>query len=94
MTRINPPKWRVGRYVLNEYEVRCLMTDVCLGKKPAGIKITDENGKIAEILPDGRLTDKLKGFYFAGNYTLILLREARRKENEKNCSRLNGSYRN
>jgi hypothetical protein len=63
------------------------MADVCLGKKPAGIKITDENGKTAEILPDGRLTDNLKGFDVAGNYTLILLREARRKENEKNSSK-------
>lgn len=85
ITRIKPPKWRVGRYVLNEYEVRCLMVDVCLGKKQPGIKITDENGKTAEILPDGRLTDNLKGFDVSGNFCLTILREERRKrqENEK-----------
>lgn len=83
ITRIKPPKWRVGKYVLNEYEVRCLMADVCLGKKEPGIKITDEDGNTAEILPDGRLTNNLKGFDVASNFTLILIRESRRKEREK-----------
>ena len=80
ITRIKPPKYKVGRYVLNEYEVRCMMSEVCLGSRnPDGIHIEDESGKIAEILPDGRLTENLKGFDISGNYTLILIRENRKK---------------
>jgi hypothetical protein len=77
ITRIKPPKYKVGRNVLNEYEVRCLMSEVCLGKKPSGIKITDSAGVTAEILPDGRLTENLKGFDISGNFTLVLIREER-----------------
>ena len=73
----------MGRYVLNEYEVRCLMSEVCLGQKNPGIKITDSDGTTAEILPNGRLTKNLNGFDISGNYTLILLREQRIKEKEK-----------
>lgn len=77
ITRIKPPKYKVGRNVLNEYEVRCLMSEVCLGNKPSGIKITDGAGVTAEILPDGRLTENLKGLDISGNYTLVLIREER-----------------
>ena len=83
ITRIKPPKYKVGRYVLNEYEVRCLMSEVCLGQKNPGIKITDSDGTTAEILPTGRLTKNLKGFDVSGNYTLIILREERKKSIEE-----------
>jgi len=82
ITRIKPPKYKVGRYVLNEYEVRCMMAEVCLGKKNPGIKITDSDGTTAEILPDGRLTNNLKGFDISSNFTITILREQRKKEKE------------
>lgn len=83
ITRIKAPKYKVGRYTLNEYEVRCMMSEVCLGlRKPDGITIVDEDNNNAQILPDGRLTCNLKGFDISGNYTLILIRERRNKEIE------------
>lgn len=79
-TKISPPKYRVGRFVLNEYEVRCLMAEVCLGIKPAGYKIKDQKGVVAEILPDGRPTKNLHGFDICSNYTLTIIKERRKNE--------------
>lgn len=61
ITRIKVPKFRVGRYVLNEYELRQLMLDVALGVKPAGIEVRDEYGVIATIRKDGGLSVNLEG---------------------------------
>ena len=43
ITRIKPPKFKVGRNVLNEYELRLLMVEVARGLKPAGIKVKEGN---------------------------------------------------
>lgn len=62
IVRINAPKFRVGRTILNEYEVRRLMVDVARGDRPENIIIVrDEAGESATIGIDGHLTGSLKG---------------------------------
>jgi len=78
--RIKAPKFRVGRYVLNEYEFRNLQLEVALGIKPAGIKVTDSEGNRSVILEHGSLSRSLKGMEISGKLSLELLRANRREE--------------
>ncbi len=78
ITRIKPPKYYVGRYALNEYELRCLMAEVCAGEKEAGIVVYDGTTH-AKILPNGRLSKNLKGMDISANYTIALLRAQRQR---------------
>ena len=50
-TEIKPPKFRIGRYVLNEYELRNLLLDICKGGKESfiGRTVTDNLGNKAKI---------------------------------------------
>jgi hypothetical protein len=50
-TEIKPPKFRIGRYVLNEYELRNLLLDVCKGDKESfiGCTVIDDLGNKAKI---------------------------------------------
>jgi hypothetical protein len=77
--RIKAPKFRVGRYVLNEYEFRNLQLEVALGIKPAGIKVTDAQGNKAVIEEHGCLSDSIEGLALAGDITLEILRANHRK---------------
>jgi hypothetical protein len=55
ITRIKPPKFRVGRYILNEYELRQLQLEVAQGLKPFGIKVTSLQNNMSDvILPNGK----------------------------------------
>lgn len=61
ITRIKPPKFRVGKYVLNEYELRCLLAELTedkhqefIGKKVT--EITNEN-KPSSIIQKGYIQD-------------------------------------
>lgn len=72
--RITPPKYRVGRYVLNEYELRTLMVEVARGHKPEGIAIKDEKGATAIIRSDGTLSHSLYGLDINSRATLDLMR--------------------
>lgn len=78
--RIKPPKFKVGRYVLNEYEVRCLQVEVARGERESGMKVMDENGVVAEIRSDGVLTEFLKGFDINSVFALELIRIKRQKQ--------------
>jgi hypothetical protein len=79
--RIKAPKFRVGRYVLNEYEFRNLQLEVALGIKPAGIKVTDSLGNKSTIIENGCLSHSLnKTMGISGNLSLELLRANRRGE--------------
>lgn len=74
--RIIPPKFKVGRYVLNEYELRSLMLEVCEGKRDSGIKVVDmQSLEIAYINTDGSLTRSLQGLRVAAELTIRLIRE-------------------
>ena len=81
INRIKAPKFRVGRYVLNEYEFRNLQLEVALGIKPAGIKVTDSLGNKSTIIKNGCLSHSLnKTMGISGNLSLELLRANRRGE--------------
>jgi hypothetical protein len=73
ITRIKPPKFKVGRNVLNEYELRLLMVEVARGLKPAGIKVKEGNIE-STILESGRLSNNLPGLAIASQFTIDLLR--------------------
>jgi hypothetical protein len=73
ITRIKPPKYKVGKYSLNEYEVRNLQVEVAKGLKPHGIKVKDEKGKTGIIREDGLLTEKMYGYDITAMICLELL---------------------
>ena len=65
--RIQCPKFRIGRYKLNEYELRYLMLTIAEGDNQEfiGRKVTDcTSGESAVFLPNGRL--KLNRDRFSG----------------------------
>ena len=70
--RIPHPKFRVGRFVLNEYELRCLILEVAQGDKPEfiGSVVRDESGCSATITETGALSDRLPGLHIASEYAL------------------------
>ena len=70
ITRIKSPKFRVGRYILNEYELRQLLLEVCKGEKPSNFKIKDMQGNVFPILEDGTLSATPYGFDINSNITL------------------------
>ena len=80
ITRIKPPKFKVGRLSLNEYEVRKLMVDVANGIQPAGIIVTDDEGVSATLQKDGRPDKQLYGFGISAGFTIDLLRIDRLKQ--------------
>lgn len=60
ITRIKPIKYRVGKYVLNELELRQLCIEVVQGLKPAGIKVTNLSTKeTGFIKSNGGFTSKV-----------------------------------
>jgi len=73
ITRISPPKFKVGRFSLNEYELRNLMLEVAKEVKPSGIKVKDILGVIAYIEPTGYLSVNLEGFGISSKLTLQLI---------------------
>jgi hypothetical protein len=79
--KIKPPKYRVGRYVLNEYELRSLMVSVAKGEIDDIIIVSDINGNMATILPSGRLDGTLYGLDINSKFTLELLKNDRIKNN-------------
>jgi hypothetical protein len=79
ITRVKAPKFRVGRYILNEYEFRTLQVEVAKGIKPTGIKVKDYEGNVALILESGSLSRSLKGLSLSGEITYQLLLTNRNK---------------
>lgn len=71
MKRITAPKFRIGRYKLNEYELRNLMLDVAKGNKPEFIgKKVSEPGYYAHITEDGTLNGRLPGLHIATEFAI------------------------
>lgn len=55
ITRIKSPKFRVGRYILNEYELRQLQLEVAQEIKPSGIVVKSLQNNVSDtILPNGK----------------------------------------
>ena len=67
--RINAPKFKIGRFVLNEYEVRQIMAEVAEGKRKGNIKFKDNEGNTITIEDDGYCSDIVKGFEVATDLT-------------------------
>lgn len=62
-TKIKAPKFRICGRILNEYELRKLMLEVRLGRTDCvgrTVRCT-LSGEKAKILPNGELSDSLKG---------------------------------
>ena len=77
-TKIKPPKFRIGRYVLNEYELRTLMADIAEGKMKGNIKVKEiGHNEIATIWDSGRLSHSLPGLKIAANATLRAIKAYR-----------------
>jgi hypothetical protein len=83
-TKIKPPKYRIGRNILNEYELRKLMKDVCLGLVKDNILVKDEKGQTATILQNGRLSNNLFGLDINSNYTLEIIKINRLNQEQEN----------
>lgn len=77
--RIKPPKYKFGRYSLNEYELRNLMLEVAKGDRPHNIQVKDEKGNIATINQDGSLSNTLHGLDIASSFTLKMIKLRREK---------------
>jgi hypothetical protein len=78
--RIKAPKFKMGRYSLNEYELRCLQVRVAKNEVHSGIIIKDKNGKKATIKEDGTLSNNLSGLEINSKFTLEILRIKREKK--------------
>lgn len=74
ITRIKTPKFKVGRYTLNEYELRTLFLEVAKGIKPEGITVKDTKGNTAVILKNGTLSSSLHGLSISGQLSIDLLK--------------------
>lgn len=82
--KINPPKFKIGRYRLNEYELRNLMLEVAEGNNTFFInaKVTDEYGNSAYIATNGALTgDRFPGLAIA---TEISMKHMQLKNKNRN----------
>ena len=74
ITRINPPKFKIGRYVLNEYELRQLQLDVAKGLKEGNIKVKCLNsGRTSILNEEGLFNPPLEGMGVSSGITLQLL---------------------
>ena len=78
--KIKAPKYKIGRYSLNEYELRQVQVDIAEGKLKDGIIVKDQNGNKATINKDGTLSNKLHGIDICGLLTLRLLAIKREKK--------------
>ena len=74
ITRITPPKYKIGRLSLNEYELRQLMLEVAKKEKPYGQTVKDQKGTCAVIQENGNLSCNLFGFDIISNFTLQHIR--------------------
>ena len=77
VTRIKPPKFRVGRYVLNEYELRCLLVEITEGKHQEliGKKVTEITNecKPSTIIQKGYTENSLDGLGINSKFALKLM---------------------
>ena len=45
LPKIKAPKWKVAGFILNEYELRCLLVEVGKGNLKSGILVTEMGTK-------------------------------------------------
>ena len=87
--RIKPPKFYIGRNVLNEYELFQIMVEVAQGSRAGGIIVRDASGHKTAIRDDGRLMGTLANFNTQSEMHLSIIGEnAERKERERKRRKL------
>ena len=74
ITRIKAPKYKVGRYSLNEYELRILMLEVAKKEKPFGQSVKDQEGRVATIKENGSLSCNLFGMDINSNAQIQIIK--------------------
>lgn len=80
---VKPPKFKVGKFVLNEYEAREMIARISEGTLDNdGIVIEDEDGNCCTIDKTGTTSMNIKGWDIASNFTIRKIR-ANRKINDK-----------
>lgn len=73
-TRIPAPKYKIGKFVLNEYELRQLQLEIALGLKSGPYRVTDSMGKSANLIENsGLLDDRLHGLSLADDIAMKTL---------------------
>ena len=73
LPKIKAPKWKVAnRYILNEYELRCLLVEVGKGNIQSGIPVVEMGTKEkAFILEDGSMSNRLgEGLHIAAKFAI------------------------
>jgi len=83
IVRIQPPKFKIGRVVINEYELRKLMLDVYNGKQASGVEIKDEKGQTAIINEDGTLSTSLYGLDIMAKFNIEAFRKIKIQKKDK-----------
>ncbi len=72
---INPPKFRIGKFVFNEYEIREILAKVSEGKiNHKSIVIKDSSGRSSKVKKSGRLEKMLPGLNLLINIKMKRLR--------------------
>ena len=73
LPKIKAPKWKVAnRYILNEYELRCLQVEVGKGNIQSGILVVEMGTKEkAFILEDGSMSNRLgEGLHISAKFAI------------------------
>ena len=86
--RIKIPRFKIGRFVLNEYEIRQIMAEVSEGKRKGNIKFKDDRERIITILDDGSCSQSPKGFEIASSFTLRSIKARRVALDKLECAKL------
>ncbi len=82
--RIKPPKFYIGRYALNEYELMQVMLEVAEGRREHGLVVKNKRGAKTLIRPDGTLRPTVTDFGFSMSHVFFAkLLEADRKRREQ-----------
>lgn len=83
-TKITLPKFKVGRYVLNEYELRLMMLEVAKGEREGNIKVKDLSNNIESIIQEGgHLSNTLPGLSINSKITMEFIKIKRNVQDKE-----------
>lgn len=85
LPKIKPPKFKVaGKYILNEYELRCLLLEVAKGNIESGISVMDiESKQKGFIKGDGAISTRIgNGLRINAEFSIELMEYASKKIRE------------
>ena len=81
LPKIKPPKFKVaGKFILNEYELRCLQVEIGNGHIKSGMSVEDVDTKQkAYFLECGALSNRINGLSISAEFSLELMAIKRKK---------------